>query len=83
MKKYQLSKYIVWTITISLIATFFSLIYVFSISYAIGQQARFVKKTCADFTSYADAMAAYKDGDIRLDGNKDKIPCNELFKSDK
>lgn len=68
--------------TVLMIVSFFLLIYSFSVSYVIGQQERFVVKTCEDFTSYGEALAAYNAGDMKLDENKDGIPCDALFKKD-
>jgi hypothetical protein len=38
-----------------------------------------IKYVCSDFLYYKDALSAYKKGATYLDGDKDGIPCEELY----
>lgn len=36
------------------------------------------ERTCSDFTTYSAALGSYLAGNLRLDGDKDGIPCEGL-----
>jgi len=37
-----------------------------------------LRETCADFRTHAEAVAAYRAGNTRLDGDRDGVPCESL-----
>lgn len=50
--------------------------------YVLASQSRYVHKTCSDYTSsqYKEVVSDYKKGNLRLDRNRDGIPCGFLIK---
>lgn len=44
--------------------------------------SRFIRKDCADFSSYRDALAYLSEGNLQIDANHDGNPCQDRFKRD-
>ena len=41
---------------------------------------KYTNYRCSDFTTYNEALIAYENGALKLDGDNDKIPCENLRK---
>lgn len=61
------------------------LIFILSVeSKGIANKMNIVKEniTCKSFSTWSEANLAWKKGAKYLDGNKNQIPCEELYKRD-
>lgn len=79
MHKTEEMRYISIAAAIAFVLVFILFIAFSTVLYELNQQEKFVRKKCSEFTSYKEAEAAYKNGNTRLDGNHDGIPCNSLY----
>lgn len=78
----KINKYLSRVATISLLVAFSSLMTVWATLSVLKDQSQYVKKTCSDYSLSQDKEVTtdYLEGNRKLDGNHNGIPCENLVK---